>query len=130
MKLRIKGDSVRLRLTRQEVRELDERGEVANKIRFDGGAALVYRVKRDAVVGTLSAAYDRNTIEVLIPEQVARTWCNTDVITLEYTRHTEEGGLHIIVEKDFSCLEPRAGEDESDQFPHPRASAAKDRCLG
>jgi len=130
MKLRIKGDSVRLRLTRQEVRELDERGEVADKVRFDGGAALVYRVKRDAVVGTLSAAYDRNTIEVLIPEQAARTWCNTDVVTLEYTKHTAEGGLHIIVEKDFSCLEPRADEDESDQFPHPRASRAKDGCVG
>ena len=120
MKLRIKGDSVRLRLTRPEVRELDERGEVEDRVRFAAGAALVYRVKRDAVVATPTAAYDRNTIEVLIPEQAARTWCNTDVVTLEYTKQTAEGRLQIVVEKDFSCLAPRVGEDESDQFPHPR----------
>ena len=120
MKLRIKGDSVRLRLTRPEVGELDERGEVEDRVRFAAGAALVYRVKRDAVVATPTAAYDRNTIEVLIPEQAARTWCNTDVVTLEYTKQTAEGRLQIVVQKDFSCLVPRVGEDESDQFPHPR----------
>ena len=25
----------------------------------------------------------------------------------------------ILVEKDFQCLAPREGEDESDMFPHP-----------
>jgi hypothetical protein len=40
MKMRIKGDSVRLRLTRGEVRELDERGEVSDRLRLAPGAEL------------------------------------------------------------------------------------------
>ena len=32
----------------------------------------------------------------------------------------DDGGvLNILVEKDFACLAPREGEDESDMFPHP-----------
>jgi hypothetical protein len=34
--------------------------------------------------------------------------------------------LKILVEKDFACLAPREGEDESDMFPHPKA--ATDGC--
>ena len=29
--------------------------------------------------------------------------------------------LRVIVEKDFACLTPRDGEDESDMYPHPKA---------
>jgi hypothetical protein len=29
--------------------------------------------------------------------------------------------LGILVEKDFACLAPREGEDESDMYPHPEA---------
>ena len=57
-----------------------------------------------------------------MPDQAAREWCNSELVTLEYSKHTEDGELQIVVEKDFSCLVPRAGEDESDQFPHPLAA--------
>ena len=32
--------------------------------------------------------------------------------------------LAILVEKDFACLAPREGEDESDMFPHPDAGSS------
>ena len=28
--------------------------------------------------------------------------------------------LKILVEKDFACLAPREGEDETDMYPHPQ----------
>lgn len=121
MKLRIKGNSLRLRLTRGEVHQLDERGEVQDQVRFEPGSSLIYRVKRDAHVATLAVSLGENAIEVLVPEQAAREWCHSELVTLEYSKHTEDGELQIVVEKDFSCLVPRAGEDESDQFPHPLA---------
>jgi hypothetical protein len=33
--------------------------------------------------------------------------------------------LTILVEKDFACLTPREGEDESDMFPNPDDDGAK-----
>jgi hypothetical protein len=34
--------------------------------------------------------------------------------------------LRILVEKDFACLAPREGEDESDMFPNPLSG--KETC--
>ena len=36
-------------------------------------------------------------------------------------QHDNGDVLSILVEKDFACLAPREGEDESDMFPHPGA---------
>jgi hypothetical protein len=122
MKLRIKGDSVRLRLTQGEVRALADQGSVADAVNFSPESRLEYRVRR-APVATLTAHYDSSAIEVCVPDEMALEWAASDLVTLEYTRHTPEGDLRLIIEKDFTCLVPRAGEDESDHFPHPKAPA-------
>ncbi len=123
MKLRIKGDSLRLRLTQAEVRELAEQGAVSDRVHFAPGAELTYRIRLDADVNTLTAGYVDDTIEVRVPDAVAREWCGTDLVTLEYSKQTSRGHLRLMVEKDFSCPVPRAGEDESDHFPHPLTPA-------
>ena len=33
--------------------------------------------------------------------------------------------LSILIEKDFACLAPRAGEDEADMYPHPNVDSAE-----
>jgi hypothetical protein len=124
MKMRIKGDSIRMRLTRGEVRELDERGQVADRLCIAPGAELTYRVRRDAAASTLTATFAANVIELQVPQDTAREWCNSDLVTLEYSRKTVDGELRLVVEKDFTCLVPRSGEDESDHFPHPKSPAS------
>lgn len=121
MKLRIKGDSLRLRLTQGEVRELAERGAVADHVHFAPGVELTYGIRRDEKVSTLTAHYGGNSIEIRVPDAVAREWCATDMVTLEYSTPTAQGHLRLVVEKDFSCLVPRVGEDETDHLAHPLA---------
>jgi hypothetical protein len=123
LKLRIKGDSLRLRLTQGEVRSLEEQGSVADAICFGPDSKLEYRVRRDGTVDGLTVKYQANIIEVCVPEAMALKWCRSDLVTLECTRPTATGELRILVEKDFTCLVPRSGEDESDHFPHPKAKA-------
>lgn len=123
MKLRIKGDSVRLRLTQGEVHALAEAGSVSDAVHFAPGSTLEYRVRRDAAVDVLTASFDSSVIEVRVPERTALEWCASDLVTLECSRQTPAGTLRLLVEKDFTCLVPRAGEDESDHFPHPRTPA-------
>ena len=120
MKLRIKGDSLRLRLTRGEVSQLDERGTVDDQVRFGGGAALIYRLRRDATVGALTASFAQGVVEIRIPDRSARDWANSNDVTLAGAQPIAAGEeLRIVVEKDFACLAPREGEDESDNFENP-----------
>lgn len=123
MKLRIKGDSLRLRLTQAEVNELAAHGVVADCVRFGGGAQLFYRLTRDRQTQALTAGYSDGVIDVRLPEQVALDWCRSNEVTLTGTQPAAaDAELRIVVEKDFACLTAREGEDESDNFPNPNKS--------
>ena len=60
MKLRIKGPSLRLRLTQGEIRALAEHGTVEEEVPFGPGVRLVYRLKKDAAAREISASYAGN----------------------------------------------------------------------
>jgi hypothetical protein len=123
MKLRIKGDSLRFRLSQGEVQQLGERGSVEDRVRFGGGAALVYRLRRDASAADIGATYANGTVEVRVPDRSALEWCNSDEVTLASFQPTAtDAELRIVVEKDFACLTAREGEDESDNFANPNAT--------
>jgi hypothetical protein len=125
MKLRIKGDSLRLRLTKGEVSELGNGGMVEDRVRFGGGAALVYRLRSDARAGALTASFAQGTVEIRVPEQAARSWASSNEVTLAGAQRIAAGDeLRIVVEKDFACLAPREGEDESDHFENPTIGKA------
>ncbi|HKZ74955.1 MAG TPA: hypothetical protein VJ011_12875 [Steroidobacteraceae bacterium] len=97
-------------------------GRVEDCTRFGPARTLTYRVKSDSAVNQPVAAFDGTVIEIRIPVRTLQEWCtNDDAITLSGVQR--EGGieLSIAVEKDFACLKPRAGEDESDNLPHPLA---------
>jgi len=123
MKLRIKGDSLRIRVTQGELRDFLSQGRVEERIHFGAGRALAYRLAMDRGAAQLTAHFDRDVIEVRIPEKAAREWSDTNLVTLENTQSQDGADLKIFVEKDFACLQPRPGEDESDHFPHPNADS-------
>lgn len=121
MKLRIKGPSLRLRLTQGEVRALAETGRIEDEVPFGGGTRLVYRLSRDAAATRISASFAGGLLEVRLPEALAREWCASQEVTLAGIQEAASPALRITVEKDFACLAPRTDEDESDNFPHPNS---------
>jgi len=119
MKLRMRGDSLRLRLTRSEVEVFERDGRVEDAVRFGPGVALVYSLERSPD-GVLSATMEGGRVAVRVPAAMAETWCRTDEVGMEAEQVIGEGeSLRILVEKDFTCLKTRSGEDESDAFPNP-----------
>jgi len=43
-------------------------------------------------------------------------------VSIAASQILDEGDqLSILVEKDFACLAPREGEDETDMYPNPKA---------
>jgi hypothetical protein len=125
MKLRIKGPTLRLRLTQGEMRTLLEEGAVEERVPFAPGVNLIYRLRRAAAAHEITASFRDGVVEILLPEGTAREWCNTNLVTLAHEQSLPEGSLRITLEKDFACLVPREGEDESDNFPHPEAGEGK-----
>ena len=115
MKLRIRGNSIRLRLTRSEVARLVSEGVVAEQVRFDADAALQYSIASTENGERISASLDGSHIRVRAPKAVVEQWAQSDDVGFE---STIGAALKIIVEKDWTCLTPRAGDDE-DTFPNP-----------
>jgi len=120
MKLRIRGNSLRLRITRPELERLASTGKVGESVPFAAGAELRYEVCVDGAATALSAAYCENVVSVAIPVREFRQWQREDQVSLRAIQATGAAGeLSILLEKDFPCLTPRAGEDDSDAFAHP-----------
>ncbi len=115
MKLRIRGSSIRLRLTQPEIATLRERGSVEETVRFSPSSRLVYAIERGS--DALGASFEDGRIVVRVPDALAFDLCDTDRVGIDGIH----GELRILIEKDWQCLAPSRDEDESDAFPHPRA---------
>ncbi|GAB5536325.1 MAG: hypothetical protein Rubg2KO_25740 [Rubricoccaceae bacterium] len=121
MKLRIKGDSIRLRLTQTEVRQLAETGEVESAMHVGTGTALTYGVCA-ADSRQLEVAWFRNGLTLRVPRTWIGPWADGDGVGFEGTQDAGDGRtLAILIEKDFDCLHKRP--DEQDAFPNPLADA-------
>jgi hypothetical protein len=115
MKLRIQGNSLRLRLTQKEVAQVRNRGLVESHIEFAPGHSLSYLLEGSPLVQATSATFDGRAIRVTIPMYEVTDWVESDLIGIETQSHT---GVQLLVEKDFQCLHPSA-EQEPDAYPHP-----------
>ena len=126
MKLRIRGDSLRFRLTQAEVAKLAGKEKVSESVHFSPSAKdiLTYSVEASEGVTRFSAVFASAEILVRVPASLVESWAHTDQVGMESTRATGEGRkLRILIEKDFQCLQPRSEEDESDNFPNPQQTA-------
>lgn len=121
MKLRIQGDSLRLRLTQTDVRTLTDAGAVADEMQVAPGASLRYAL-RAADAEALAATFDGSALTVLIPRAWAGSWMESDTVGFEGLMPAGDGRtLAILIEKDFACLDE--DRDEADAFPNPHAAA-------
>ena len=124
MKLRIRDNSIRLRLTRGEVDQLADEGVVQAITSFPGGREFRYEVESSPASVNPGAFLSDNKVTVRLPESAVRAWAASEQVSLTGEQNHKNGEqLSILVEKDFACLAPREGEDESDMYPHPAAQS-------
>ena len=115
MKLRIKGDTIRLRLTQSEVAAMADGDAVVETTSLPQPFSYALETSGE----TIGAAFDGGRVTVNIPHAVAARWAGTEEVSLR----GREGGVEILVEKDFACLVPREGEEDPDAFPNPLAES-------
>ena len=126
MKLRIRGDSMRLRLKRSEVDRLAAGASIVEETHFPD-AILTYRLDVADNNG-FSASFANSTLSVSLPRTSILDWATSDEVSLiAEQRLSGSDSLSLLIEKDFKCLEPghhRDCSDDEDTFPHPSAQSA------
>ena len=126
MKLRIKGNSLRLRITQSELARLDAGECVVETTRLSAeqNGTLSFSLKGDASVDEMTVNYQSSRIDVLVPVAEMRAWCGNDEVGVYGTQGVgDRESLEISVEKDYACLD-RNAEDNEDTFANPRAGKA------
>lgn len=122
MKIRLRENSIRLRLLKSEVSLLRESGNVTETIVFgvNPTETLTYSLRTSAEVLEISAQMLNNQIEIFLPLLTAEKWTDSDEVGLYNEQKIGDlTTLKIIVEKDFVCVDRPLDKDNKDAFPHP-----------
>lgn len=118
MKLRIKGNSIRLRLSQKDVATLHQKGIVEEQTMF-GNNYFRYLLQQTNTDKQLTASFENNCIKVFIPASFVADWPGNDIVGIDARMPlTATDSLYILVEKDFICLDETT-EDQSDNYPNP-----------
>jgi hypothetical protein len=119
MKIRIKGNSVRFRLTKKEVATFCSEGVLTQHTEF-ATKTFYYQLKSKAGISQLEADYLDDTITIYFPEEETKTWASSNRVGYHNeVDWNDETALSLLVEKDFTCLDTTL-EDQSDNYPNPR----------
>jgi hypothetical protein len=117
MKIRILNDAVRLRLERDEVDAIRVGKSVEASTHFADAQVFSYCI-RVADVRSVESSFRDSCLTVVLPVRMASEWANDETAVSIAGEH---GPTSVLVEKDFECLDPRAGEDQSNRFRNPKA---------
>jgi len=119
MKLRILGNSIRLRLTQTEVSNLHTIGLVRASTQFAPDNFLEYELSLTDS-SDFMVTFRAGKISVALPKSIGIPWAKGSEISIRQTIKMEAvNDLSLLIEKDFKCKTERVGENEDDMFPNP-----------
>lgn len=117
MKLRIKGNSIRYRLTKTDIQELGEKEYVEDRTEV-GPDLFVYSLQGYDELN-INATLGLNKLTIYMPKSMIREWISTERVGYNHTMNLASGNkLHLLLEKDFKCLDETI-EDQSDNYENP-----------
>lgn len=120
MKIRIKGNSVRYRLTRPEVELFSKTGYLEEKTEFPSNT-LVYALKAEKGRTELGADMNNGNITLYFPDSEKEIWFKSERVGYKNSMPVDDTlKIDLLLEKDFACLD-NVEEDQSDNFPNPNA---------
>lgn len=126
MKLRIKGDSLRLRISPDEMSRLLQSGRIEETVHFgpENDAKLTYAlVTRSGQDPAFIVRYQPQEIAVEVSAALVRAWSDTEQVGIYAAIDIGTCQLELSVEKDFACLDKSDG-DNRDTYPNPNQGVA------
>jgi hypothetical protein len=115
VKLRLRHNSIRLRLTRSDVDQFQRSGRVEDLVEFPQ-ASLVFSLESSSGAKVIQASFVEGHLAVLVPSEQGQAWVTKAEVGMEGMFQ----GLSILIEKDWPCLHRGLTEDE-DTFARPLA---------
>ncbi|QNH62457.1 DUF7009 family protein [Hymenobacter sediminicola] len=107
MKLRLEDNTLRLRLSQEEVKEFGHAGQLHTVVPLGPAPTdtLTYTLERTADASLeLRLAYTPGRITVQVPSVLSDEWTTTETISLRGSYPVAGNQvLHILVEKDLGC---------------------------
>ena len=124
MKLRLLDDSIRLRLSRDDVVAAHEQGVVEAQTRFPDGSVFAFALEALPNESDARASFVNDRMLVQLPAAKISAWANDDqAVSLRDEIQLPHGGrLTLLIEKDFKCVTQRHDEDQSGLFPNPQTN--------
>lgn len=125
MKLRIRENSVRLRLDRKDLAELLEHGRVLDVLRFGPSSNHTFTytvVVGSAPLGHPHAQYYAGLLVVTIDLGDAKEWSESEQVGFDHEQAVESGAVRVILEKDFACVDRPTGDEAEDAWAFPNPS--------
>lgn len=124
MKLRLKGNSIRLRLDRRDIEQLIDKGRVDAAVRFGPGLAFSYAVATgQAPQGRPTAHYTDGCLTIRIDPDDADEWLAGDRVGFDHHQPVDGGFVRVLLQKDFACIDRPLGEEADDAYAFPNPSA-------
>lgn len=118
MKIRIKGNFVRFRLTKTEVEIFCKTGSYEETTSFQQ-KTFTYALKAKKGIEVLDASFDNDTITMFLSENEQASWASSNRVGFKGTIDLGNGQqLELLLEKDFVCMD-EVEEDQSDNYPNP-----------
>lgn len=109
MKLWIRGNSLRLRVSKTELAKLADTGKVEETVRFSSERALRYAIEVRPT-GAVTAAFTGDAIVVALPKPRLDLWLRPAEVSVEGSQPIGGGKiLEIVLEKDEGPVR-RAGD--------------------
>jgi len=126
VKLRLKGNSIRLRVTRSELARLQAGERIQETIRFsaDPNARLAYVLEISSHSQPVTVAFVAQQIVVSVSQDQLTSWSGEHQVGIYASLPVDETTvLEVSIEKDFACLD-LSDEDNADTFANPLAGKA------
>lgn len=121
MKIRIKNNSIRIRLTRSETERFGKEKYLEEHTEFDD-ARFTYAIRSHEDVAEMTAELSNNKIMMHIPAARATAFVSTDAIGIQNDVRLANGNkLFLLLEKDLKCIDGEVLEDQSDNYENPAA---------
>jgi len=110
MKLRIRGNSIRLRVTKTELATIADTGKVGDVVRFSSDQSLRYGIEVRPT-GAVTATFAGDALLVTLPKPRLDLWLRPDEVSVEGSQPIGGGKvLQIMLEKDDPARR-RGGDD-------------------
>lgn len=115
MKLRFKGNSLRLRLNQTEVQKLAAGTSLQEAVDFPGGSSLNYILENGN--GQAAASFTNGVIRVGAPADAVEHWASSEEIGMYFDLAASGRRMRIAIEKDLECTDGPVEDRDPDAFP-------------